>query len=98
MNQSDFLRAAAKGEDMCPTVDEWSAFVAGECDDNAAALYNAHRGTCAACETELATLKAFLSAAPSSAEAEDVRWIRARVDEKFAVPERSPWWKLVLSP
>lgn len=98
MNQSDFLRAAARGEDMCPTVDEWSAFAAGECDGNAAALYEAHRRACAACEAELATLTAFLSAAPSAAEADDVRWIRSRVDEKFAPPERAPWWKFVLSP
>lgn len=98
MNQSEFLRAAARGEDMCPTVDEWTTFAAGNCDDKAAAIYNAHRGTCAACEAELATLSAFLTAAPSAAEADDVRWIRARVEEKFAAPERAPWWKFVLSP
>lgn len=83
---------------MCPTVDEWSAFAAGECEEKAVALYDAHRKACAACEAELATLTAFLSAAPSAAEADDVRWIRSRIDEKFAPPERAPWWKFVLSP
>lgn len=83
---------------MCPTVDEWSAFAAGECEGKAVALYDAHRKTCAACEAELATLKAFLAAAPSAAEVDDVRWIRSRVDERFAPVERAPWWKFAFSP
>lgn len=98
MNQSEFLRAAARGEDMCPTVEEWSAFAAGETQASAAALYDAHRKACAACEAELSALQQFLSASPSAAEADDVRWIRARVDEHFAPPQTAPWWKFVMSP
>jgi len=94
---ADLWKQAASRRPDCPSTEEWAAYLEQPADSAQRRAFDQHRGTCAACEAEIAMLAAFLDAQPVHDEAADLAYIKSKLSANTGQPA-PPWWTKLFAP
>jgi hypothetical protein len=105
MRERELLKAALAPSDGCATIEQLSGLSDASLPERVRARVSGHVTACHRCQTELALLKKFESAAAGPDEEGAASWITARLERGFeqiiraarassqAGKEREPWWR-----
>ena len=109
VRERELLKAALAPSDGCVTIEELSGLSDASLPEPVRARISGHVTTCQRCQTEIALLKKFESAAAGPDEEGAASWITARLERQFeqitgaarassqAGKERKPWWRRLFS-
>src|SRR6266849_4568389 len=106
----ELLKAALAPSDACATIEQLSGLSDASLPEPVRARVSGHVAACQRCQTELALLKEFESAAPRPDEEAAASWITARLEREFEQitgaarassqagnEERQPGWRRLFS-
>ena len=105
VRERELLKATLAPSDACATIEELSGLSDASLPEPVRGRISGHVTACQRCQTELALLEKFESAAVGPDEEEAASWITARLERRFdqitgaasassrGGEERKPWWR-----